>query len=73
MRIVCIGGGPGGLYFGLLMKKAHPRADISVFERNRQDDTFELQISSCTSLSSPNVLILSSKSAGFDAAVFAVS
>ena len=40
MRIVCIGGGPGGLYFGLLMKKAHPRADISVFERNRADDTF---------------------------------
>ncbi len=40
MRIVCIGGGPGGLYFGLLMKKAYPRADISVFERNRADDTF---------------------------------
>jgi anthraniloyl-CoA monooxygenase len=40
MRIVCIGGGPGGLYFALLMKKADPRHHISVIERNRADDTF---------------------------------
>src|SRR5688572_18679342 len=40
MRIVCVGGGPGGLYFTLLMKRADPRHDITVVERNRPDDTF---------------------------------
>jgi anthraniloyl-CoA monooxygenase len=40
MRIVCIGGGPGSLYFALLMKKADPRHQIRVIERNRPDDTF---------------------------------
>ena len=40
MRIVCIGGGPAGLYFALLMKRALPRAEISVIERNRPDATF---------------------------------
>src|SRR5919201_2218033 len=40
MRIVCVGGGPGGLYFAVLMKKADPRHDIRVIERNRPDDTF---------------------------------
>lgn len=40
MRIVCIGGGPAGLYFALLMKKFHPRHSISVIERNRPYDTF---------------------------------
>lgn len=40
IRIVCIGGGPGGLYFSLLMKRANPAHDITVIERNRPDDTF---------------------------------
>lgn len=40
MRIVCIGGGPAGLYFSLLMKKLHPAHEISVVERNRPYDTF---------------------------------
>ncbi len=40
MRIVCIGGGPAGLYFSLLMKKAFPSVEITVMERNRHDDTF---------------------------------
>jgi anthraniloyl-CoA monooxygenase len=40
MRIVCIGGGPAGLYFALLMKARHPAHDISVLERNRPYDTF---------------------------------
>ncbi|MBL8310019.1 MAG: bifunctional salicylyl-CoA 5-hydroxylase/oxidoreductase [Burkholderiales bacterium] len=40
MRIVCIGGGPAGLYFGLLMKQLNPAHDITVVERNRAYDTF---------------------------------
>jgi len=40
VRIVCIGGGPAGLYFSLLVKKADPAADVLVLERNRPDDTF---------------------------------
>jgi anthraniloyl-CoA monooxygenase len=40
MKIVCIGGGPAGLYFGLLMKKLNPAHDITVVERNKPYDTF---------------------------------
>ena len=40
MNIVCIGGGPAGLYFGLLMKKQNPAHQITVVERNRPYDTF---------------------------------
>jgi anthraniloyl-CoA monooxygenase len=40
MRIVCIGGGPAGLYFAILMKKADPAHRVTVYERNRPDDTF---------------------------------
>ncbi len=40
MNIVCIGGGPAGLYFGLLMKARHPAHDITVVERNLPYDTF---------------------------------
>ena len=40
MKIVCIGGGPAGLYFAILMKKANPAHDITVYERNRPYDTF---------------------------------
>jgi anthraniloyl-CoA monooxygenase len=40
VKIVIIGGGPGGLYFALLMKKHHASDDITVYERNRADDTF---------------------------------
>ena len=38
MRIVCVGGGPGGLYFALLMKKADPRHDVIVVDRNGPDE-----------------------------------
>ena len=40
MKVHIIGGGPAGLYFAILMKKAWPATRISVFERNRPDDTF---------------------------------
>ncbi len=40
MKIVCIGGGPSGLYFALLMKQAYPAHDITVVERNKPYDTF---------------------------------
>ena len=40
MKIVCIGGGPAGLYFGLLMKQLDARHDITVVERNKLYDTF---------------------------------
>jgi anthraniloyl-CoA monooxygenase len=39
-RIVCMGGGPAGLYSAILFKKALPKASVEVFERNRPDDTF---------------------------------
>ncbi len=40
MRIASVGGGPAGLYFSILFKQAWPDADITVYERNRPDDTF---------------------------------
>jgi len=40
MNIVCIGGGPSGLYFALLMKKQNPAHEITVIERNKPYDTF---------------------------------
>ena len=40
MRIAILGGGPAGLYFAILMKRAHPAHDITVYERNQADDTF---------------------------------
>ena len=40
MRINIIGGGPAGLYFAILMKKADPKHQITIYERNGPDDTF---------------------------------
>src|SRR5579872_6601693 len=40
MRIVCVGGGPAGLYFGLLMKLRRPDHQVAVIERNKPYDTF---------------------------------
>lgn len=39
-RIVCMGGGPAGLYSAILLKKALPKASVEIYERNRPDDTF---------------------------------
>jgi anthraniloyl-CoA monooxygenase len=40
MRIAVIGGGPGGLYFSILIRKALPGCSVTVFERNRATDAF---------------------------------
>ena len=40
MRIVCIGGGPAGLYFAISMKLRDAAHEVTVVERNRPDDTF---------------------------------
>ena len=40
MHILCLGGGPAGLYFGLLMKRQNPSTQVTVVERNRPFDTF---------------------------------
>jgi anthraniloyl-CoA monooxygenase len=40
VKIVCIGGGPAGLYLAILLRQARPDWAVTVLERNRPDDTF---------------------------------
>jgi anthraniloyl-CoA monooxygenase len=40
VKIHVVGGGPAGLYFSILMKKAEAAHEITVWERNAPDDTF---------------------------------
>ena len=40
MKIVCLGGGPAGLYLAISMKLRDASHDITVYERNKPDDTF---------------------------------
>ena len=40
MKIAIIGGGPAGLYAAILLRKQRPQAEVTVYERNRADDTF---------------------------------
>src|SRR5215213_5627327 len=40
MKVAVLGGGPAGLYFSLLLKKADPSHQITLLERNPPDATF---------------------------------
>src|ERR671932_441197 len=40
MRTAIVGGGPGGLYLSILLKKLDPSHEVTVYERNAPDDTF---------------------------------
>jgi anthraniloyl-CoA monooxygenase len=40
VKIDVIGAGPAGLYFAILMKKADPACEITIFERNAPHQTF---------------------------------
>jgi anthraniloyl-CoA monooxygenase len=40
VRVAVVGGGPAGLYFSILMKRADPSHDITLYERNPPDNTF---------------------------------
>ncbi len=40
MKVACVGGGPAGLYFAILLKKARPSDEIDIYERNARGDTF---------------------------------
>src|SRR5690242_11701456 len=40
MKIACLGGGPAGLYSAISIKLRDRAHEVTVFERNRPDDTF---------------------------------
>ena len=40
MKILCLGGGPAGLYFAISMKLRDPSHQVTVLERNKANNTF---------------------------------
>ena len=40
LRVACVGGGPGGLFFSTLLKRELPEAEVHLFERNQASDAF---------------------------------
>jgi anthraniloyl-CoA monooxygenase len=61
VNIACIGGGPAGLYLGILVKRAAPEHDVVVYERNRPADTFGFGVVSTNSAASSQGTPISGK------------
>ena len=40
MKVLCMGGGPAGLYLAISMKLRDPNHEVTILERNRSGDTF---------------------------------
>jgi anthraniloyl-CoA monooxygenase len=40
IRVACVGGGPGGLFFSTLLRRARPDIEVVLFERNKASDAF---------------------------------
>jgi anthraniloyl-CoA monooxygenase len=40
VRVAIVGAGPAGLYFAILLKRDDPSHQVTVYERNRLEDTF---------------------------------
>jgi len=40
IRVACVGGGPGGLFFSTLLRRARPDVEVVLFERNQASDAF---------------------------------
>jgi len=51
MKIVVVGAGPGGLSFAILVKRTDPSHHVTVFERDKPDETFSWGISFAQSAS----------------------
>ena len=40
MNVAIVGAGPAGLYLAILLKRDDPRHQVTVYERNKLEDTF---------------------------------
>jgi len=40
IRVACIGGGPGGLFFATLLRRSRPDIEVVLYERNEASDAF---------------------------------
>lgn len=40
IRVACVGGGPGGLFFSTLLRRSRPDIEVVLFERNQATDAF---------------------------------